>query len=169
MKRLLLIAITVGAFWSWAGPAQACSCAMLEPNQMLEFAPVAFIGTIDGAVPGPDLGQHTLTFTVDLVLAGEVPAEVDVTTADNSAGCGIDAALGSRMGVFASVEGGRLSTGLCSVTDPEVAIKALGPGYAPTGDPTTSTQETPFDWPVMILGGAAVVLVGGAALMLRRR
>ena len=170
MKRLVVLLALITGLLGHAGPAYGCSCAMLEPGQMLEFAPTAFVGTVAGVVPGGqgDLGPlHTLTFAVETVLAGQVPSEVEVVTADNSAGCGIDAVIGTRMAVFASEDGGRLTSNLCSVTDAEVAIKALGPGVAPTPRSPAEAGES-LDWQAVWLGAGGLVLVAGIWLLGRR-
>ena len=135
---------------------------------MLEFGPTAFVGTVTEALPVGGVGDRIVHFEVETVLAGEVPTEVDVTTANNSAACGIEAAVGSRMAVFASDNGGILSASLCSVADPEVAIAALGPGTAPSGTPA-QVNAAPFDWQAVWLGAGAVALIGGAYLLTRRR
>ena len=108
---------------------------MVEPAAMLEFGPTAFVGTITDAGLVGGVGDRVVRFEVETVLAGEVPTEVDISTAGNSAACGIESAVGSRMAVFAADNGGILSASLCSVTDPDVAIAALGPGTAPSGTP----------------------------------
>ena len=170
MKRLLILIALTGGLLVGSGPASACSCALLEPQQMLDFAPTAFVGTVAGIVPGGrgEFGPtHALTFTVETVLAGEVPAEVEVVTADNSAACGIDAVVGIRLAVFASEDGGQLTSNLCSVTDAEVAIKALGPGSPPTPG-TTPEPAGPFDWQAVWLGAGGLVLVAGIWLLGRR-
>jgi hypothetical protein len=95
-----------------------------------------------------------------------VPAVAEVVTANNSAACGIDVNVGSRMAIFASDDQGFLSSSLCSTTDADTAINALGPGEPPS--PAT-TPSTDFDWQAVWLGAGAVVLVGGAWLIGRRR
>lgn len=151
---------------------------MLEPNQMLEFAPTVFVGTVTGlgqaapAVTGGGGGSMVFTFEVETVLAGEVPAVVDVSTADNSAACGFEAAIGTRMAVFAADEGdGVLSSGLCSTTDPDVAIKALGPGNPPSeGSPSSPASSDPgFDWQAVWLGAGGLAVVGAVWVVGRRR
>ena len=171
MKRLLPLLLLVVSFFGFAAPADACSCAMLEPNQMLEFAPTAFVGTVTGApaVPGGGGGSVAYTFEVETVLAGEVPSVVDVTTADNSAACGFDAAVGTRMAVFATDEGGVLSSGLCSTTDADLAIKALGPGTPPTGGSAPTPAWAGFDWQALWLGAGGLVLVAGVWVAGRRQ
>jgi hypothetical protein len=173
MKRLLPLLFFVVSLFGVAGPANACSCALLEPSQLLEFAPTAFVGTVTGvpAVIGRGGGSVAYTFEVETVLAGEVPSVVDVTTADNSAACGFEAALGTRMAVFATDEGnGVLSSGLCSTTDADLAIKALGPGTPPTGAAgVPGPVGAGFDWQAVWLGAGGLLVVAGFWLAGRRQ
>jgi hypothetical protein len=167
MKLLLPLVFFVVSLFGFAGPANACSCALLEPNQLLEFAPTAFVGTVTGvpAVIGRGGGSVAYTFEVETVLAGEVPSVVDVTTADNSAACGFEASLGTRMAVFATDEGnGVLSSGLCSTTDADLAIKALGPGTPPTGGGFPVPAGAGLDWQAVWLGAGGLVVVAGVWL-----
>lgn len=143
-------------------PAHGCSCMALEPQQMLEFGPIAFVGTVSGIGAGGD--NKVMTFEVDTVLTGELPAFVEIVTAANGAACGIEAPVGSRVAVFANEQAGRLTSSLCATADPDAAINALGPG----SPPTTSVSEAPIDWPAVWLGAGAVALVGGVWLALRR-
>jgi hypothetical protein len=172
MKRLLPLLFFVASLLGLAGPARACSCALLEPNQLLEFAPIAFVGTVTGvpAVVGRGGGTVAYTFEVETVLAGEVPPVVDVTTADNSAACGFEAALGTRMAIFAADEGnGVLCSGLCSTTDPDMAINALGPGTPPTGSSVPRPAGPGFDWQAVWLGVGGLAVVAGVWLAGRRQ
>lgn len=170
MRRVLPFVLIVVALFTFAGPAYGCSCAMLEPAQLLEIGQVAFVGTITGAVPmgDKDLADQSITFEVETVLAGEVPREVDVVTANNSAGCGIDATVGTRLAVFATDEGGQLTSSICSTTGADLAIDALGPGTAPTAGGTTSDAGS-FDWQAAWLGAGGLAVVGGAWWLSRRR
>lgn len=174
MRRLLPMTLLILSFFSFAGPAHACSCAMLDPKQMLEFAPTAFVGTVTEAPAAVGRGDASAVFTfeVETVLAGEVPAVVDITTADNSAACGFEAAIGTRMAVFATDEGnGVLGSGLCSTMDAEMAIKALGPGVPPSAgtpsDPVGSSAG--FDWQAVWLGTGGLAVVAAVWLVGRRR
>jgi hypothetical protein len=173
MRRLLPLLFLVVSLFGFAGPAHACSCAMLEPNEMLEFAPTAFVGTVTvvPVVKGGGGGSAIFTFEVETVLAGEVPAVVEVSTADNSAACGFEAAIGTRMAVFAADEGdGVLSSGLCSTTDPDVAIKALGPGNPPSEGSPSGSASSGFglDWQAIWLGAGGLAMVGAAWMVSRR-
>jgi hypothetical protein len=164
MRKVLPLLLLTISMLVLASPAYGCSCMVATPEEMLEFGPIAFVGTMSGAVPGGT--NHTLTFDVDTVLAGEVPAQVEVVTANNSAACGIDASIGSRMAIFANDDQGFLNSSLCSTTDPVTAINALGPGTPPS-EATSPTAD--FDWQAVWLGAGAVVLVGAVWLMGRRR
>ncbi|MCA1735196.1 MAG: hypothetical protein LC739_03525 [Actinobacteria bacterium] len=73
--------------------------------------------------------------------------------------------VGARIAVFATEEAGRLTSNLCSTTDPDTAIQELGPGTAPL---QPADLEAPFDWPAVWLGVGALALVGGAWLAIRR-
>jgi len=172
MKRLLPLLVLFSGLIAFAGPAYGCSCMAAEPEQMLEFGPTAFVGTMTGVAPagqGPVGAQHLLTFEVEAVLAGEVPAEVQILTADNSAACGIDATLGTRLAVFAVDEGGQLSSSLCSVTDADVALKALGPGTPPTPGGSATSDGSSFDWQAVGLGVGGLAVLATAWLLSRRR
>ena len=174
MKRSLPVILLMVLFFAFAGRAEACDCAMVEPKQMLEFAPTAFIGTVTAApgVAGGGGGSAVFTFEVETVLAGQVPAIVDVATADNSAACGFEAAIGSRMAVFATDEGdGVLASGLCSTTDPDVALKALGPGSPPSpGGASNPSESGPaFDWQAVSLGAGGLAVVTAVWLASSRR
>jgi hypothetical protein len=91
---------------------------------------------------------------------------VEVVTANNSAACGIDANVGTRMAIFANDDQGFLTTSLCSTTDADAAINALGPGTPPSAE---SSPAANFDWQAVGLGAGALVLVGAVWLLGRRR
>ena len=171
MKRLLPLILLVVSLFNLASPARACSCALLEPNQLLEFAPTAFVGVVVGVpVVAGGGGSVVYTFEVETVLEGEVPSVVEVTTADNSAACGFEATLGTRMAVFATDEGnGVLGSGLCSTSDADLAIKALGPGTAPTDGGVPGPGGAAFGWQAVWLGAGGLVVVAAVWLAGRRQ
>ncbi|HJU51321.1 MAG TPA: hypothetical protein VJ815_03230 [Acidimicrobiia bacterium] len=164
MRKLLPLVFLAASLLFLASPAHGCSCMVASPEQMLEFGPIAFVGTMAGVAPGGN--DHTLTFEVDTVLAGDVPAQVEVVTANNSAACGIDANVGTRMAIFASDDQGFLTSNLCSTTDADTAINALGPGTPPSAE---SSPPADFDWQAVGLGAVALVVVGAVWLLGRRR
>ena len=74
------------------------------------------------------------------------------------------------MAVFATDEGnGVLSSGLCSTTDADLAIKALGPGTPPTGAGVPGPAGAGFDWQAVWLGAGGLVVVAGFWLAGRRQ
>ena len=164
MRRLLPFLFLAASLLFLANPAHGCSCMVATPEDMLEFGPIAFVGTMSGVVPGGN--DHILTFDVDTVLAGEVPAQVEVVTANNSAACGIDANVGTRMAIFANDDQGFFTSNLCSTTDADLAIKALGPGSPPSA---ATSPPSNFDWQAVGLGTGALVVVGAVWLLGRRR
>ncbi|HEX5721384.1 MAG TPA: hypothetical protein VFZ06_01390 [Acidimicrobiia bacterium] len=164
MRKILPLVFLAASMLFLASPAHGCSCMVASPEQMLEFGPIAFVGTMSEVVPNGN--DHTLIFDVDTVLAGEVPAQVEVVTANNSAACGIDANVGTRMAIFANDDQGFFTSNLCSTTDADTAIKALGPGTPPSAATSPSAN---FDWQAVGLGAGALVLVASVWLMGRRR
>ena len=171
MKRLLPLIVLVVSLFIQASPARGCSCALLEPSQLLEFAPTAFVGMVVANTEiGGGGGSVEYTFEVETVLAGEVPAVVEVTTAANGAACGFEATPRTRMAVFATDEGdGVLASGLCSTSDADLAIEALGPGTPPAAGGVPGPEGTPFDWQAVGLAAGGLVVVAGAWLAGRRR
>jgi hypothetical protein len=70
------------------------------------------------------------------------------------------------MAIFANDDQGFLTTSLCSTTDADAAIKALGPGTPPSA---ATSPPANFDWQAVGLGAGALVVVGGFWLLGRRR
>jgi hypothetical protein len=100
-------------------PAVACSCVQPPPPQAaLEQADAVFAGTV---VTIQRTGQLSATLIaeieVDEVWTGEVFETVTVTTAGDSATCGVDFTTGARWLVYAELDDGSgLSTHLCTRT-----------------------------------------------------
>lgn len=94
---LLLGGVVAGVVVS-AAPAQACSCAMLGPQQRLDAADAVFIGDVvarkgKGVWEGPSGvfvgGTFTYTIAVDRVFKGDVAATQQVVASPDSPACGI--------------------------------------------------------------------------------
>ena len=58
---------------------------MRSPEEMAAFSPVAFVGTVVDTGGVVMSGNRTMTFDVETVFAGEVPAVTEVVTASNGA------------------------------------------------------------------------------------
>lgn len=107
-----------------AGTAFACDCAIGAPDDNLARADLAFDGTvatvaIPPSVPGRDtsLDPILVTFSIETILKtpGGPADQVTISTANNSAACGVAFAPGERWRVYATVTpGGNPRTGSCS-------------------------------------------------------
>lgn len=132
MHRLLVIVVFITALIVVpAQRADACSCALLPVDEMLEIHDAAFIGTLTG-VSGPvvrgDLGEEAVfTFQVDEWLVGDGAATVDVRSATSGAACGFEIPVGTTAGVFLSAGPGGWHGGLCSTMAADVLRAGLTP------------------------------------------
>lgn len=153
--------------------ALACSCGMGTPAEMFEHADVVFVGTaadVSQPRPGGMLGPTVdYLFHLGELRKGPVPGfEVLVNTSSDEASCGTSFTLGKDWLVFASLQQGVLSTGLCSgnvaVAD-EAGQAALAELPPPIPLPAAAEEAAPGAAglslpPVGVtLGGAAVVLL----------
>ncbi len=129
-RLLTLLALAAGLVYLPAQqPACACSCAISTPQQSFEYADLVFTGTV-AKVDSPPASfirssddPVTFTFSVDKVEKGDAPGVVKITSAMDSASCGMNFALGTRYRVYAA----KGETGLCS------GNVALGLGSVPPG------------------------------------
>ena len=112
--------------------AHACSCAPPEPRSMLAQADGAFVGRLESRRE-LDNGRALFTFRVERSVKGRLGATVDVETASSGAGCGIEATVGARIGLFLDRERGRWTSLLCWQVDPEDLLAATQPLPAPNG------------------------------------
>ncbi len=104
----------------------------LDPATGLAEYPAAFVGTLVdvsgqiGVVFSSD-ADTVYRFEVEEWVKGDLGDFVDVHSAADGASCGIEVGIGNRAGVFLSVEGGQLSSGLCSVIDADVLLAGVEP------------------------------------------
>ncbi len=132
MHRLLIIVLFLTALIVVpAQRADACSCALLPVDQMLEMHDAAFIGTLTG-VGGPvargDLGEEAIfTFEVEEWLVGDGEATVDVRSPSSGAACGFEIPIGTTAGIFVWAGPGGWHGGLCSTMAADVLRAGLTP------------------------------------------
>jgi len=168
--HLLLAASFAGvlAVGAPAGTAYACDCAIAAPEDYLARADLAFEGTvatvaIPPSMPGrdPSLDPVAVTFAVETVVkwtAGGSAEEVTVSTANNSAACGVAFSPGERWRIYATlVPGGGLETGSCS--GDELLGHGIIPERTPAGPPVT----------LLVAVGVTLALVGFSAWAFTRR
>ena len=165
--------------------AWACSCRPTTTQQSLEGADAVFKGTVtqrDRAGRGTD-SRVELRFEVSRVFKGRVFSDQVVISPRDSAGCGIEAEVGSSWVIFAtsSIEGTgeravtRLSTTLCNGNLPGAAAVPvlLGRGQFPRPGASDTEEKSVradlgVDRALKIAGFSAlgVVVLGGVALLL---
>lgn len=104
-------------------PARACSCVQPDPWAILPKADGAFVGRL-ASRRETDQGRAVLSFSVERAVKGKIGTTVEVTTANNSASCGIEMPVGQRTGLFLLREGGRWIGHLCWQVEPDDLLAA---------------------------------------------
>ena len=109
----------------------ACSCALPDPRAALAQADGAFVGTLVSRRQGDQ--TTVLTFSVEKALKGAIARTVELSTASNSAACGIETSIGARVGLVLERRGGAWHGHLCWQFAPEELLAAGQPLPAPNG------------------------------------
>ena len=109
---------------------------------MLERSAGAFTGTLVERVVEGEEALHT--FSVDHAVKGSLGTTVQVRSHRDGATCGLEIAVGQRVGLFLDREGDAWTSILCQQIDPDELLAAAAPLPAPTGS------------------GPVAVLVGGS-------
>ncbi len=163
------------------GPAVACSCAVLTPDEQVDIASTVFSGTL--VERDERERQVVYGFEVDRVFKGSTTRTTRVRTGEEEAACGLpNLTEGEDYIVLAAPvreESDQLFVSLCGGTrgiggagDTDRIEAVTGPGRAPDpGGPRTDDDEPadPFV-PYWVMGGLAAGVVGAlAALLVRRR
>lgn len=136
VRRLLLVlGFALAPLLLAVAPAQACSCAMVSPEEHRERADVVVVGELLDIEPRGD--HRFLLVGVEGVEKGEAGPRLTLATNSSGASCGLDfVTVGERYRFFATTSpSGLLSADLCGGTtgigdappDPELAA-APGPG-----------------------------------------
>lgn len=109
-----------------ANPAMACSCIQSTEQENYERADVVFKGTMDDARATNDqFGDRVFVFTPSTTYKGKATAPQKVSTAGNSAACGVDLTGSGPFLVFAYNDPGRKS-GLAKPRDPDLRASLCG-------------------------------------------
>ena len=141
-RRAFVLLAALAAALVLAGEALACSCLVGDPRDMLERSAGAFSGTLVERVVEGEEALHT--FSVDHAVKGSLGSTVQVKSHRDGATCGLEIALGQRVGLFLDREGETWTSTLCQQIDPDELLAAAAPLPAPTGS------------------GPVAVLVGGS-------
>jgi hypothetical protein len=121
VKALLACILVLGAAALSAGVEQgrACSCALPDPRGALAQADGAFVGKLVSR--RLEAQAAVLTYRVERALKGAIGATVEVKTASNGAACGIEAPVGTRVGLVLD------RRGRCLARPSLLAVRARGP------------------------------------------
>lgn len=107
--------------------ARACSCEMPDPYRQLERTDAAFVGELVSR-PEDAIGENgDYIFSVEQVVKGDLPGTVTVRSPLDGAACGIEAAVGQRIGLFLRRDGSHWEGGLCDQVDPDALLMASKP------------------------------------------
>jgi hypothetical protein len=123
MAVLLLLAAGLVALQPAA--AGACSCAISDPQEMLDRHAAAFIGRPVNVSGG--FQTKTWTFEVEKWLKQDLGKQVQIRSAADGAACGFELTEGQRAAIFIDIQGKTLSSGLCSTMDADAVLAHLNP------------------------------------------
>ena len=113
MRKLAALALLSLAV---AADAYACTCRGVDLERDLPGADAAMIGTV--------LERHTTAtsrvylFRVEQVYKGDVDNRLEVVSERDGAACGLELAVGQRIGLLLERDGETWRSGLCSQVDP---------------------------------------------------
>lgn len=134
LKKLAACCAVLALFL--ADSALACSCAPPPPPQeALKQSAAVFTGTVLAVTDSGTNRQVRLR--VERVWKGTKCGEVTIVTALDEAACGSSFQVGTSYLVYATRQQGKLSTSLCSRTQP---ASGASEDLAALGEPTTTCQ-----------------------------
>jgi hypothetical protein len=154
--------MVIGLMFSAAPSAHACSCMMPEaPEASLSKSDAVFAGTVTDIASKEQGMSRIVTFSADRAWKGITEKTVSVSTALDSAACGIDFQIGKAYVVYAyaSEEGG-LSASLCSRTH-EVSAASIDADQDVVALGTTTVALSDLKPHESAMGSTAVTLVIG--------
>lgn len=165
MRRGVALAVAAVALVGFAADAHACTCGPVDLEQALPSADGAIIGTLlERREPAPTPIQSsadpvTLVFRVEQVYKGDVDSRLEVVTARDGASCGLEVAVGERVGLLLDRDGSSWRSGLCSQVDPAdfLALTNVEDNTLP-----------PVNWGGIVVG-VLVLGLGGLVLLRRTR
>ena len=155
MRRNSALGLLVLLSLVLAADAFACSCRPVDLQRDLPTADGAFSGTVlERNVSGQ---TATYRFRVEQVYRGNVENRAEVVTPVGGAACGLELAVGDRVGLLLKRDGNVWRSGLCSQVDPAEFL-AL-----------TNVQDNtlpPINWGGIVVG--VLVLGAGTFFLIRK-
>jgi hypothetical protein len=138
-----------------AGDALACSCLPVDLARELPRADGAFVGTV--LERRSTEASVLLLFRVEQVYKGDIENRVEVGASRDGASCGLELAVGQRVGLLLDRDGELWRSNLCSQVEP-AAFLAL--------TDVKDNELPPLNWPGVVVG--CLVLLAGGYFLLRR-
>ena len=104
-------------------------------------------------------GSATTTYLlrVEQAYKGDISDRIEVVTPADGAACGLEAAVGDRLGLLLTREDGVWRSGLCSQVDPAEFLEATN---------IEDNALPPLNWGGIVVG---LLVLGLGALLLARR
>ena len=152
MWKLLALAVLALAA---AADAYACTCAPVDLERDLPTADGAIIGSVlERRVAG---ATATYLFRVEQVYKGDIENRAEVMSSVGGASCGLELAVGERVGLLLTREGETWRSSLCQQVDPTdfLALTDVEDNSLP-----------PFNWGGIVVG--VLVLAAGAFFLIRK-
>lgn len=176
LRLLAAMAIVLAVSAIPIAQVAACSCMPMAPGEAAATADAAFTGTVvaEQAVAGDQplgpapMGQILYTFEVDGIAKGDLGREATVLAGGDSAGCGMSFAMNERWLIFASAEGGQLTTGLCSANVPLAADEEPPISVSPPSGDTGEERGAGVPLGVIVPAVAVLGLIGVAGFLFWR-
>ncbi len=108
-------ALALAALLAAGAPALACTCLQRTDAEIVEAADVVVVGRITDVKPGGEPNAGTLTATVEVlrIVKGRVHRQIQVTTRDNAAACGLPLRVGATVRLAANKLNDGLHTNIC--------------------------------------------------------
>jgi hypothetical protein len=150
---MLAAAVVLAAAWLVPRPAAACKCMLVPPSEAAAQASAVFEGRVVEVtdVQGAEQPRRSVTLRVVRGWKGMQSERVVLTTASDSAACGIDFARDQNYLVYASMQDGALTANSCGGTrlssEAEEDFKALGMGWTPVDPKTQDSATKPAEKP----------------------
>jgi hypothetical protein len=156
--RRIGIAAATTAVWlcAPARPATACTCAVRDVADQVQTASTVFVGTVASA------DEKSATFDVDRIYKGDSPGTTPISNGGGPGStCAIPFAEGRTYVVFAALQNGVLSAGLCSGTTDDLSVAER---ISVNAAPTRSPQARPPVVRVIVVSRRTVPIAAAGAL-----
>jgi hypothetical protein len=135
--------------------AYACSCRPVDLQRDLPTADGAIIGTV--LERRSTEASVVLLFRVEQTYKGDIDNRVEVETSRDGASCGLELAVGERVGLLLDRDGELWRSSLCSQVDPADFLALAN---------VEDNSLPPFNWGGIVVG--VLVLAAGSFFLVRK-